>query len=64
MREEIEKILGVVYVAPHSSPPGVKFNFTGNRCSDCFCTIQEIHTHSRNEEYIQPLLELLTPKEE
>ena len=57
MKKKIEQILGVYYVAPHSSPDGV--NFKQPRCGDCFCTIQKVHSHSSNQELVKPLLALL-----
>mgnify|MGYP001595780817 CR=1 FL=1 len=56
MKKKIEKILGVYWVAPHVSPDGVTFKVSN--CGDCFCTIQKVHTHSRNEEFVKPLLTL------
>ena len=60
MKKQIEEILGVYYVAPHASSSGTEWKHP--RCGDCFCTIQEVHTHSRNVEYVQPLLELFKSK--
>ena len=56
IQREIEQILGVYYVSPHVSQDGVAFDEP--RCGDCWCTIQEVHTHSDNAEYVQPLVDL------
>ena len=56
IRKEIERILNVYYVSPHASPSGTTWKEP--RCCDCWCTIQEVHTHSNNEEYVKPLLDL------
>ena len=56
MKKEIEKILGIYYVSPHVSIDGKKWN--ERPCGDCFCTLQEVHTHNDGEELVQPLLDL------
>lgn len=56
MKKKIEAILGIYYVAPHSSPDGVTFKQP--RCGDCFCSIQKVHTHSGDEELVKKFVDL------
>ena len=56
MKKKIEQILHVEYLSPHAPPDGTTWKY--RRCGDCFCTEQKVHTHSMNEEYIKPLVEL------
>lgn len=61
MKKKIEQILEVYHVAPHAPAAGTTWKY--NRCGDCFCTIQKVHSHSRNEQYVKPLLELFKSQE-
>lgn len=57
--KKLNKIFGIYYIAPHASPDGVHFDEP--RCGDCFCTIQEVHTHASQKELKQrdKVLELI-----
>lgn len=56
MKKKIEEILEVYYVSPHVPMDGKKYKQP--RCGDCFCTVQQVHTHSSRESLVKPLLEL------
>lgn len=48
LKEQIEEILGVYYVGPHS--PSNLEEWKGTRlCGDCFCTRKELHTHNEQD---------------
>ena len=56
MKKKIEEILGVYWVSPHAPPPEAEWK--NPPCGDCFCGIQRVHSHSRNQEFVYPLMKL------
>lgn len=54
LKKKFEEILGVKYYAPHAPPDGTKWEH--NRCGDCFCTRQGVHTHNEQDARNIPLL--------
>lgn len=61
-KKEIQKILGITWLAPHSEPVGSEKVYPEGtqRCGDCYCSVQMLHSHDGSKvDLVKPIEDLI-----